>query len=111
MRQPMTEKSASKRVTVVNPQGIHARPADLFARLANRFQADVEIIKERERFDGKSILQILGLAAGQGTELLIEARGPDADAAIHALADLVESGFAVRPSDYRQNRAAKKMNI
>ena len=81
-------------MTVVNPQGLHARPVNLFVQLANQFESKIEVIKDEERVDGKSILSILTLAAAQGTELSIEATGQDAEAALEALADLVAKGFA-----------------
>jgi phosphocarrier protein len=89
----MTEGSASRTVIVTNPQGLHARPADLFVKLASRFESVVEVVKEGERVDGKSILAILTLAAVPGTQLRIEATGPDAEAAISALAELVLRNF------------------
>ncbi len=89
----MNTSFVEKRVTIVNPQGLHARPADLFVRLAQRFQADIQVTKDNQFVDGKSILSILTLAAGQGTELTIGATGTDADEALAALAELVESGF------------------
>jgi len=81
-------------VVVNNPQGLHARPADLFVKCAMQYEAKIEIIKDSERFDGKSILDILALAAVQGTKLAIEADGPDAEAALKALTSLFERGFA-----------------
>ena len=85
----MAQPSARRTVTIVNPQGLHARPADLFVRLANRFAAQIGVRKENETVDGKSILSILTLAATQGSQLEIVATGEDADAAIEALAQLV----------------------
>ena len=76
-----------------NPQGLHARPADLFVKLAGRFASTIPVIKDGERVDGKSILAILTLAAVQGTQLRIEATGPDADEALHALAELFLRNF------------------
>ena len=90
----MSETVATTQVTIMNPEGMHARPANLFVQVAHRFQSTVEIVKDSERVDGKSILAILTLAAEQGTELSIEARGPDADEAVRALSELVEQGFA-----------------
>ena len=83
----------SRVVTIPNPQGLHARPADMFARLAQRFEAAIAIERDGERFDGKSILAMMTIAAGQGTELLLHADGPDADEALEALAELVGRGF------------------
>ncbi len=91
----MSEKTASKRVKVVNAQGLHARPADMLARCAIQFQSHIELVKGNEPVDGKSILSILTLAAEQGTVLSIRAVGPDADEAVQALAALVEQGFSV----------------
>ena len=89
----MSETVATSRVRITNPQGLHARPADLFVKMANRFESVIEVAKDGERVDGKSILAILTLVALQGTELFIEARGRDADEALRALVELVEQGF------------------
>ena len=89
----MTEPRASRTVVVRNPQGLHARPADRFARLAGRFDATIELVKGGERVDGKSVLNILTLAAVQGTSLGLEAEGHDAEEATQALAELVEKNF------------------
>ena len=84
---------AIRSVIVVNPQGFHARPAHLFVKLAGSFQAHVEIAKGNEVINGKSILDLLTLGAGNGTTLTLRANGPDAEAAVEALAKLVEGGF------------------
>jgi phosphotransferase system HPr (HPr) family protein len=89
----MSESRATRTVVVVNPQGLHARPADQLARLAGSFACKIELIKNDERVDGKSVLNILTLAAVQGTQLVFEAEGEDAERAVAALAELVESGF------------------
>ena len=89
----MADGVVSRTVVVGNPQGLHARPADLFVKLASQYQAIIEVIKDGERVDGKSILAILTLAAVQGTQLRIEATGPDAETAIDALAQLVLRNF------------------
>ncbi|MHB0958001.1 MAG: HPr family phosphocarrier protein [Pirellulaceae bacterium] len=89
----MAEYRIFRVVTVRNPQGLHARPADMFVRLAVQFTAHIEIVKDGEPFDGKSILSLLTLAAEQGTELVLRARGPDAAAALDALAELFGRGF------------------
>jgi phosphotransferase system HPr (HPr) family protein len=89
----MSESKLSRTVVVINPQGLHARPADLIVKAANRFQSSVEIIKGQERVDAKSILAIFTLAALPGTELIVEADGPDAQHAVEALCELFERGF------------------
>jgi phosphocarrier protein HPr len=84
---------AIRTVTVTNPQGLHARPADMFVRLAMQFESEIVIVQHDERFDGKSILSVMTLAAEQGTELLLQADGPDAEEALEALAELFGRGF------------------
>ncbi len=89
----MSEQKFSALVTIRNPQGLHMRPAYLFAETAARFQSKVELVRNDARIDGKSVLSILTLGAAQGTELLLETMGPDADRALHALVELVAAGF------------------
>jgi phosphocarrier protein HPr len=90
----MAEAFLARTVVVTNPQGLHARPADMFVKLACQFQSKIEVIKDGERVDGKSILNILTLAAVEGTLLEIVATGPDAEAALDALAELVRANFS-----------------
>lgn len=89
----MNKESISSTVTVLNPQGLHARPADLLVRLANQFQSSIEIGKQGEWVDAKSILSLLTLGAAQGTELKLQASGPDASEAVAAVKDLFGQGF------------------
>jgi len=93
------------RVLVIrNRQGLHARPAEMFVRLASTFDAKIELIKEGRRVSATSIIDLLTLGAAQGTQLTLEAEGPDAPQAIEALADLVENGFPQEdePHDHTQ---------
>jgi phosphocarrier protein len=87
----MANGTLTRTVVVNNPQGLHARPAEEFVKMASRYQARIEVIKDGQRVDGKSILNILTLAAVQGTRLCLEATGPDAAGALDALAKLFES--------------------
>ncbi len=89
----MPELTASRQVTLVNPQGFHARPAHAFVKLAGGFLCEVKIIKGNETINGKSILDLLTLGAQNGTTLTLQANGEDAQAAVDALAQLVERGF------------------
>ena len=91
--QAMNETRTIRRVVINNEEGLHARPASLFTKLAGRFQSDIEVTNGTNRVDGKSMVHVLTLAAEKGTELEIEARGPDADEALDALVELVESNF------------------
>ncbi|NIP84299.1 MAG: HPr family phosphocarrier protein [Planctomycetales bacterium] len=86
----MGEMIARRRVTVNNPQGLHLRPGELFVRLAGQFESQIEVICGDRRVDGKSLIDLCTLGATQGMELEIEANGPDAEAALEALAELVQ---------------------
>jgi phosphocarrier protein len=90
----MPELVATRKVVVNNPQGLHARPAELLARRALDFESQIEVIKEDLRVDAKSILHILTLGASQGTELVLEARGVDAEQAVEALVAVINTNFA-----------------
>lgn len=78
---------------IVNPQGLHARPAHALATLASRFASDIQLIRDGEVADAKSILSLLTLAAESGAELTIQANGADAREAVDALESLIADGF------------------
>lgn len=80
-------------VTIVNRLGLHARPAMTFVDAASMFKCEVKVSKGDTTVDGKSIMQMMMLAAGKGSQLEIEAAGPDAEAACAALKRLVDGGF------------------
>ncbi len=84
---------ARRQVEIINALGLHMRPADKFVRLALSYQAEVRVHHNGNEFNGKSILDLTSLAAECGTRLDLEARGPDAAAAVEALAGLVSAGF------------------
>ena len=92
-------ESAVVRRTVVisdkDPQGLHLRPAQLLSQMADGFHADIEVIRDTLRVDAKSIMQLITLAGLPGVELVIEARGDDAQEAVDRLARFIESGFSV----------------
>ncbi len=77
-------------VKIKNKMGLHARPAMLLAELANKFNSDITIHKDTQSVNAKSIMEVLLLAATQGTSLRIEARGDDAEQAANALSKLIE---------------------
>ena len=66
-----------KKIQIKNPQGLHARPASVFVRIANKFESDVTVKKDDETVNGKSIMGLLTLAANQGSILEIEISGDD----------------------------------
>ncbi len=84
---------ARRQVKIMNALGLHLRPADKFVRVASRFQSEVRVFHDGLEVNGKSILDLSTLAAECGTQLDLEARGPDAEAAVAALADLVLARF------------------
>jgi phosphocarrier protein len=73
--------------------GLHARAAVKFVNLANRYGADVKIVKDNTAIDGKSILGILTLAATQGTPIVLRTSGKDEEEALKALSALVNDKF------------------
>jgi phosphotransferase system HPr (HPr) family protein len=88
--------TAARDIVVSNRLGLHARPAMQFVDVANQFQSTIKVHKggeEPEDADGKSVMQMIILAAVEGTPLHIEADGDDAEAAVEKLAELFESKF------------------
>ncbi len=79
--------------TIRNKYGFHARPSTSFSELAGRFAASVRVTADRMQVDGKSIMGLMSLGAPQGTVVVIEAEGPDADKAAEALKAHVDDRF------------------
>ena len=90
----MSEQIVSREVVVGMPQGLHARPADQLAREARTWQSRIELLNDSQRVDGKSILEVLTLAAEAGTRLVVEATGPDAREALEAIGSLFDRNFS-----------------
>jgi phosphocarrier protein HPr len=82
-----------RQATIVNQDGLHARPAARIVRLANSFDAEIELLKDGVEVNGKSIMGVMMLAAEFGSSITIRANGPDAEQAVAALAALVAEGF------------------
>ncbi|XBQ17439.1 MAG: HPr family phosphocarrier protein [Oceanicaulis sp.] len=85
--------SASRTVTICNQRGLHARASARFVAEAARYDAVVTVAREGEKVRADSIMELLMLAAGPGAQITISAEGNDAEAALDALAGLVECGF------------------
>jgi phosphocarrier protein len=83
-------------VQIVNRNGLHARPAAEIVKLAAKFQSEITIVKDDLDVNGKSIMGVMMLAAEHGSIILLRAEGPDADAALDALATLVGNKFGER---------------
>ena len=88
-----TDGKISKTLVVQNKLGIHARPAALFAKTANKFKSDVFVEKDGETINAKSIMGLMMLAAGPGSKILVIAKGPDAADAVKAIEELLENKF------------------
>ena len=87
------ETKVERTITIVNKLGIHDRPASLFEQTASRFGSEIQVKKDKQVIDGKSILGLLMLAAGQGTALTVSAKGPDAVEALDAIERLIGGKF------------------
>ena len=88
----MSETCSSK-MKIQNRYGLHARPATDFAQAAAVFKSDITVKHDDGAADGKSVMELMMLAATQGTEIEILCSGPDAKDALTHLADLVARGF------------------
>ena len=83
----------TKHLMVSNKLGIHARPAAMFVRTANRFSCDIFVEKDGEQVNGKSIMGLMMLAAGPGSKLTVHANGQDAIQALAEIENLLKSKF------------------
>jgi phosphocarrier protein HPr len=82
-----------KDIPIINRLGLHARPAAMFVRIASRYRSEVWVAKEGEEVNGKSIMGLMMLAAGQGSNLRIRCEGPDAEKAMEELEELISARF------------------
>jgi len=78
---------------IINPLGLHARAASKFVNLAKSFEAGVTLGKDGNQADGKSIMNVMLLAAPVGSEVELQVTGPDEEEAFAALRDLINDGF------------------
>jgi phosphotransferase system HPr (HPr) family protein len=85
----MNGATLRQKVVIQNPQGFHMRPLTAFVELARKFKSTVVVCKEDQRRDGTSPLELMTLGAEQGTELILEVNGPDAQAALDALVPVI----------------------
>ena len=86
-----------RKTVVVNPSGLHAKPASTFVREAKRFVSQIVIanhdLPDKEPVNAKNIISILSLGIGPGCNIELAAEGPDEEAAVNSLVELIESGF------------------
>ena len=90
-------------VSVVHTQGLHARPAALFVKLASRFESRITVKKGRKSVDGKSIMGLLTLAAHCGSRVSIVINGPDAQEALEQLCQLLTEPLPESASTSKKN--------
>ena len=90
---PSSAPVLTRVVTICNMRGLHARAAAKFVALAERFGASVDVVKDGQAVNARSIMGLMMLGAGQGTPIELRAEGWDAKEALEALSALVESGF------------------
>jgi phosphocarrier protein HPr len=87
------ESTVTREFVVINKLGVHARPAAMFVKTANRFDCDIFVEKDGEIVNGKSIMGIMMLAAGPGSKLQVSAKGEDAPQALTELEALIKRKF------------------
>ena len=87
------EKESTRDLVVSNKLGVHARPAAMFVKVANRFEAEIFVEKDGEVVNGKSIMGLMMLAAGPGSKLRVRAAGADASEALNEIEALLRRKF------------------
>jgi phosphocarrier protein len=88
-----SENRLAKEVVIQNRLGLHARPAAMFVREANRHRCEIHVEKDGETINGKSIMGLMMLAAGMGSKIVIHVSGQGADEALDSLHKLIERKF------------------
>ncbi len=83
----------SQKITIKNPQGLHMRPAGVFAKGVAKYQSNVNLVFNGKTTNGKSLLNIIGACIKCGNEIEIQCDGPDEEEALQAAVDLIESGL------------------
>ena len=83
----------SQKITINNPQGLHMRPAGVFAKGVAEFESDVTIHFNGKDINGKSLLNIIGACIKCGSEIELECNGPDEEEALKTAVELIESGL------------------
>jgi phosphocarrier protein len=90
---PSSDGSVSREIPITNKRGLHARASAKFVQMVERFQADVSVTRNGETVGGTSIMGLMMLAAGIGTSIVVSAKGPEAQAALDAITQLVTDKF------------------
>jgi phosphocarrier protein len=82
-----------RELNIVNQRGLHARASAKFVKCAEQFQAEIQVSRDGQTVPGTSIMGLMMLGAAQGTSITVNAKGPQAEAALNALAELVAARF------------------
>jgi phosphocarrier protein len=85
--------TVTREIPIINKRGLHARASAKFVKMVEQFDAEVLVTRGSETVGGTSIMGLMMLSAGPGTSIVVSATGPDAEAAVAALAELVGSKF------------------
>ncbi len=83
----------TREINITNQRGLHARASAKFVKCAENFNAEISVTRDGQTVPGTSIMGLMMLAASIGTSIVVEVRGPDAEAAMSALEDLVTRKF------------------
>ena len=89
----MSETVAARELAITNQRGLHARASAKFVKCAEAFDAEITVSRDGMSVPATSIMGLMMLGAAMGTSIMVEAKGPEADAALEALAQLVDSKF------------------
>ena len=90
---PEPPEKISKDITIENRLGLHARPSAMFVKVCNRHKSDIWVEKDGEQVNGKSIMGLMMLAAGQGSKLRVTCEGEDARKALQEIEVLIQRRF------------------
>lgn len=104
---------SEREVVIKNKQGLHARPAAIFVQIANKYESEITVTKDKDRVNGKSIMGILMLAAEEGSVVYIKAEGIDANKAITELETVLvnQTNDIVKSNNISDIKNKKRKNI
>ena len=87
------ENIMEKKVKIQNETGIHARPASMLVEEASGYEAAIKIVYDGQEVNAKSIMGVMSLGISQDVEIVVQAEGGDAEEAVNAIVELIQSGF------------------
>ena len=90
---PSASGAVSREIPIINKRGLHARASAKFVQMVERFNAEVTVTRNGESVGGNSIMGLMMLSAGPGTTIMVSAKGPEAQAALDAITELVGNKF------------------